>query len=261
MVCDCLRNWHLWRLLPLALLYTVWQTLLSSHEQQQRTTKIATSNMFLFSLCPLEGELKRNATLCICLCAVPMCGACVASGLRWMWQHGIFVLRWGMPLTLLSLIKTQAQQQSEHKHTPWSLVYMGIHAWGLNTTKQCWIVSEPPNKQICATLAKQIATKFSLVWLTCCLAMELINIASVKSRSITNDGGWMQPKAKDCRVTIKLNIEWDMCVCACMGECVRMDASTRSLCVSQCFKKVKQYINKLPHNCAPVDWIINHCPV
>lgn len=68
---------------------------------------------------------------------------------------------------------------------------MGIHAWGLNTKTQCCIVSEPPNKQTYAKLAKQIATKISLVLLTCCLAMELINIASMKSRSIANDGGWM----------------------------------------------------------------------
>lgn len=73
---------------------------------------------------------------------------------------------------------------------------MGIHAWGLNTTKHCRIVSEPLNKQTCAKLAKQIATKFSLVWLTCCLAMELINIASMKSRSITNDDGWSSPELK-----------------------------------------------------------------
>lgn len=68
---------------------------------------------------------------------------------------------------------------------------MGIHAWGLNTTKQCRIVSELPNKQTCAKLAEQIATKFPLVWLTCCLAMDLINTASMKSRSITNDDAWM----------------------------------------------------------------------
>lgn len=166
-VCDCLWGWHFGGLLPLASMYTDWQTLFVNHEQKQRTTNVATSNMVLFSLCPLEGKLKWHATFCMCVvypCVMySMCGACVASRLRWMWQHGIFVLQWGMPLTLLSLIKTQMQQQSEHKHTPWSVVFMGIHAWGLNTTKQCWIASEPQNKQTCAKLAKHIATKFALV--------------------------------------------------------------------------------------------------
>ena len=40
------------------------------------TTKVETSNIFLFSLCPLEGELKRNATLCVWVCAVPMWYMC-----------------------------------------------------------------------------------------------------------------------------------------------------------------------------------------
>lgn len=34
---------------------------------------MATSNMFLFSLCPLEGELKRHVTLCICVCVQYPC--------------------------------------------------------------------------------------------------------------------------------------------------------------------------------------------
>lgn len=40
---------------------------------------------------------------------------------------------------------------------------MGIQAWGLNTTKQCQIVSEPPNKQTRTKLTKQTGTTFSLV--------------------------------------------------------------------------------------------------
>lgn len=42
-------------------------------EQKQRTTKMATSNMCLFPLCPLEGELERHATLSICACVEYPC--------------------------------------------------------------------------------------------------------------------------------------------------------------------------------------------
>lgn len=152
------------------------------------TTEDNIQHVSVFSMSPGRGAEKTCyfVYMCVQYPCVMMCSACVASGLRWMWQHGIFVLQWGMPLTLLSLIKTQVQQQSEHKHTPWSLVCMGIHTWGHNkTVLDCVSASK---QEICAKLPKQIATKILLVWVACCLAMELINIASVKYRSITNDG-------------------------------------------------------------------------
>lgn len=139
--------------------------------------------------------------VCLCVCVLCPCAPNVwwLSGIRAKMCVGVWVCvaSWNV-LTALGHALDIVFMDEKQTHTPWSLVCMGIHAWGLYTTKQCWIVSKPPNKQACAKLAQQIATKFSVVWLVCRLAVELINIES--SRSFTNDGG-------GCSLQLKIS-EW-----------------------------------------------------
>lgn len=254
--CHWRNFWHgLWLFVKV----TFWKTaitciaansLTDSAFKPWTTTKMAISNMILFFLCPVEGELKRHAYLCICVSAVPMCNVCVVH----VWHQGwdgygnvdFFCTVVGHALDVVTDKNTDTATVRTQAHTLITSVYGNscLETKHNKTVLDCVWVS----KQTCTKLVKQIATKFSLVWLTCCLAMELINVASMKGRSITIDSGWMLPKAKDCRVTIKLNIRWRMCVCACMWECVCTDVCTHFTSVSVCVVLFYEVIGSQLHS-------------
>lgn len=111
-------------------------------------------------------------------------------------------------------------KQGYKQHTPWSLKYIWIHAWGLNTPTLCY--------RVCLSLQIKHVTKqskskpfFLFVWLSLLLAMGFLkSIAQVKNISATNDRQRIQLKAKDLRKPIILNREWSMFVNAQWCVCV-----------------------------------------
>lgn len=132
---GCLQKWHFGSLPPLALLYAAWQS----------TLKPA-SHKFVFSLYPLAESWA---------CMLLWLNVSVQYPYMYMYMCGyIYIFLFFFFLTAvghaLDVVVTDRNRRGNTVNTSAHLDHYRVREFtpgGRNTTKECQIVSEPPNKQ------------------------------------------------------------------------------------------------------------------